>query len=259
MDTQDLSTSISRTACKAATSNSASWTARTLSRVAGKLSHRYLSCHAQVLTQDRDCEPIIEFQPTFQTQGSLKRGHRQQGLSFTDLDTWAFDNEGCDLLRCGDDVFLENGGADGYGYYDYEDETHFSQDETSEAVYDDLPDFLDEETPKLTLTTPESEIIIGDAIPEGTKCYFSDEYHAFQRQRLDTLENSLVSGNWKQIRDLNRPQEPEADYAEERPYASRRGSRNAAQKGRSAGRATRNASDAATRQSRRSARGSYRE
>ncbi|CCF33367.1 hypothetical protein CH063_05572 [Colletotrichum higginsianum] len=64
----------------------------------------------------------------------------------------------------------------------------------------------------IVLTTPEGNILVGDAIPEGTRCHMSLEHRALQKQWLDTIENNLVPGNWRQLRDLNRPQAPRVDY-----------------------------------------------
>ncbi|TQN64891.1 hypothetical protein CSHISOI_10527 [Colletotrichum shisoi] len=64
----------------------------------------------------------------------------------------------------------------------------------------------------IVVTTPEGDILVGDTIPEGTRCHMSLEYRALQKQWLDTIENHLVPGNWRQLRDLNRPRAPRVDY-----------------------------------------------
>ncbi|KAK1590222.1 uncharacterized protein LY79DRAFT_590641 [Colletotrichum navitas] len=204
MDTQSPSISIARTAGKAGTAKSVSWTTPTLSRPAGKLS-----CHKT--SSDAQAEPIIEFQPTVPTPGSLAHGRRQQEVRFADPEICTFDDNDYDLIDCGDDLFPEDEGDDRYDQYDYEGKMDFFQDETLKAEPDDLLDFQDELScsvvPRLILTTPEGETITGDDIPEGKKCYFSKEYRALQQRWLDNLANSLVPGNWKKIRDWNLPEE----------------------------------------------------
>ncbi|KAJ0164366.1 hypothetical protein CTA2_1169 [Colletotrichum tanaceti] len=68
----------------------------------------------------------------------------------------------------------------------------------------------------IVLTTPEGDIIVGDAIPEGTRCHMSLEHRALQKQWLDTIGNNLVPGNWKQLRDLNCPRAPRVDYKKQK-------------------------------------------
>ncbi|GJC77556.1 hypothetical protein ColLi_00394 [Colletotrichum liriopes] len=156
----------------------------------------------------------------YQARGSLTRGNRQQQVEHADLDSWVLDNKGYGPLDCGDGFFSEDEDDDGDDSHScHEDEMGIAQKEILNAECDDILEFLDETTPSdapsITLTTPEGELITGDAIPEGTKCHFSDEYHTLQKQWLDTLENNLVPGNWKQLRDLDCPQEPKISYEEE--------------------------------------------
>ncbi|GKT55773.1 hypothetical protein ColTof4_11813 [Colletotrichum tofieldiae] len=150
MNNQDPSPPIPRTACQVVAVKGVSWTARTLSRIAAKLSHHNTSTSTQAFAQTQELDTVIEFLPMYQTRGSLTR-----------------------------------------------------------------------DAPSITLTTPEGELITGDAIPKGTKCHFSDEYHTLQKQWLDTLENNLVPGNWKQLRDLNCLQEPKISYEEEEAVRER--------------------------------------
>ncbi|KAK2003963.1 hypothetical protein LX36DRAFT_25663 [Colletotrichum falcatum] len=207
MDTQGASLSAARKACKAAIVKSISWSIHAPFRAMGKLSYHKLSSHAQA-------EPIVGFQPTVDTRRPLTHDHKQQEVRSTSLESGTFDDKSCDLVYCGDDFFPEKRGEGRYDHYDYEGDMHVSQDEFLEEQDDDLVGLLGKQphsdAPILILTTPGGKSITGDGIPEGTKCHFSDEYRALQRQWLDNVENSLIPGNWKQIRDLNGPQEDKA-------------------------------------------------
>ncbi|KAK1972602.1 hypothetical protein LY78DRAFT_307037 [Colletotrichum sublineola] len=204
MDTQGPSVSVARPAGKAGT--------------AGDLSCYKTSNYSQD-------EPIIESQPTLHTQGSLAYGHKQQGDRFADLETCSFDDKNYDLVNNNNDFFPEDEGHDRYHHSDHEGEADVSHNQVSEMECDDFQkflDFLEEDVPRLILTTSEGKTILRDGIPEGEKCQFSEEYHALQSQWLKNLENYLIPGDWKLIRDSKRPQEAKFYNAEEKALRERR-------------------------------------
>ncbi|GKT43377.1 uncharacterized protein ColSpa_03558 [Colletotrichum spaethianum] len=231
MNTQ-VPSSIAYTACRTAAMEGVSWTARVLSRAAAKLSHQHISNPTQDLTQTQDFEPIIEVKPIYQTQYITARDSRQKEVDYLGLDSWVLNNEICGFFDCGDEFFSEDEGNNDYGvdqiyYFNKHGIEELSQDEISEAGSDERLFLLDDEDelfpkiPSIILTTPDGEVVIGNAIPEGNKCHFTDEYYALQKQWLDTLENSLVPGKWRQLRDLNRPQGPKINYEEEEALRER--------------------------------------
>ncbi|KAK2064436.1 hypothetical protein LY76DRAFT_601038 [Colletotrichum caudatum] len=181
MDIQVPSTSVALAACAA--KSASYWTTRMLSQAAAKLHHHKTSSHAHD-------EPVIEFQPTFQARGSVAHACKQQEDRFANLDDDDDDDDDYDMVNWGGDV-----------------------DKNAEAEYDDLGDVLDEQprlvVPGLILTTSEGYTVTGDDIPEGKKGLPSAEHHLVEKQWvekqwLQNLENNLMPGRWKHIRDRQR-------------------------------------------------------
>ncbi|KXH41796.1 hypothetical protein CNYM01_08677 [Colletotrichum nymphaeae SA-01] len=65
--------------------------------------------------------------------------------------------------------------------------------------------------PLLFLTTSDGDILTGDGIPEGQRAHTSCEARRREQQYAANAETQLCPGNWKKIRDANRPEEPEEE------------------------------------------------
>ncbi|KAK2021759.1 hypothetical protein LX32DRAFT_646133 [Colletotrichum zoysiae] len=175
MDSQGPSTSVAFAACAA--KSASYWTTHMLFHAAGKLYRHQISSYAHD-------EPVIRFQPTFQARVSLAHGRKEQEARLANLD------DDYDMVNWGGDV-----------------------DKNAEAEYDDLGDVLDEQprlvVPGLILTTPEGDTVAGDDIPEGRMCLHPAEHYVVEKQWVEkqwlkNIENNLVPGRWKHIRDRQR-------------------------------------------------------
>ncbi|OHE91268.1 hypothetical protein CORC01_13426 [Colletotrichum orchidophilum] len=96
-----------------------------------------------------------------------------------------------------------------------EQENVETQDTWTEDDCDEMLDILNERpqqlpVPIIILTNPEGEILTGDDIPQGNTVHRSREACRLHRQYVADVEKYLCPGNWKQIRDANRPQPRES-------------------------------------------------